>query len=269
MNNLVFVKFGGSILTDKNAPESLATAALADVARTLAAVRYEQPELAVVVGHGGGSFGHYWAEMYRTHEGITGPESWWGVARVADAMARLNRAVVSALLQAELPALGVQPLASAYASNARITTIGHTQIAALLAGSIIPVIYGDVLLDSVRGCSIASTETLFAALVPHLQPRRIILVGEEAVYDADPRQHRAAQPIPYIDATNYPGVLARLSGSHGVDVTGGMRSKVEAMWALAMSMPRLEIAICGPGSLAAALEGGKLPNGTLIRGTSP
>ena len=98
MNRPVFVKLGGSILTDKNAPEALSTTILHEVAQTLAAIRREQPNLTLLVGHGGGSFGHYWAEKYATAAGIHGPESWWGVARVADAMARLNRAVVAALL---------------------------------------------------------------------------------------------------------------------------------------------------------------------------
>jgi isopentenyl phosphate kinase len=268
MSRPVFVKLGGSILTDKNAPEALATATLHEVARTLAAIRREQPDLALLLGHGGGSFGHYWADKYRTAEGIRGPESWWGVARVADAMARLNRAVVAALLEAEIPALGVQPLASAQASGGRITAIGHRQLAALLAGEIVPVIYGDVLLDAAQGCTIASTETIFAALAPHLQPRRIVLVGEEAVYDDDPRRNPAARPIARIDAANYAAVLARLGGSHGVDVTGGMRAKVEAMWSLASAAPELEIAICGPAALAAALRGDELANGTIIRGAT-
>ena len=266
MNRPVFVKLGGSILTDKNAPEALVTATLHEVARTLAAIRREQPDLTLLVGHGGGSFGHYWAEKYATATGIHGPESWWGVARVADAMARLNRAVVAALLEVGIPALGVQPSASAQASGGRITAIGHAQFSALLAGGIVPVVYGDVLLDTVQGCTIASTETIFAALVPHLQPRRIVLVGEEAVYDADPRHTPGARPIAQIDATNYAAVLAELGGSHGVDVTGGMRAKVESMWALASAAPELEIAICGPTALAAALRGDSLANGTLIRG---
>ncbi len=267
MNRPVFVKLGGSILTNKNAPEALATAALHEVVQTLATARREQPDLALLVGHGGGSFGHYWAEQYHTAAGIRGPESWWGVARVADAMARLNRADVGALLAAQIPALGVQPLAAAQASGGRITTIGHAQLSALLAGGMVPVVYGDVLLDTLQGCTIASTETIFAALVPHLQPRRIVLVGEEAVYDADPRHTPSARPIAQIDAANYAAVLAQLGGSHGVDVTGGMRAKVESMWNLACAAPELEIAICGPAALAAALRGDSLPNGTIIQGS--
>ena len=267
MNKPIFVKLGGSVLTDKNAPESLATATLHNVAQTIAAHRSQQPTTALLVGHGGGSFGHYWAEKYRTADGITHAESWWGVARVADAMARLNRAVVGALLDAALPAVGIQPMAAALAAGGQIQRIGHEQIALLLHSGVLPVIYGDVLLDSEQGCTIASTESLFAALVPYLQPTRMILVGEAAVFERDPRHNPNARAIGLIDRRNYADVLARLGGSHGVDVTGGMRAKVAAMWQLAATAPDLEIVICGPNDLAAALRGESLASGTIIVNT--
>jgi len=267
MNKPIFVKLGGSVLTDKNAPESLATTTLHTVAQTIAAHRREQPETVLLVGHGGGSFGHYWAEKYRTADGIIHAESWWGVALVADAMARLNRAVVGALLEAEIPAVGIQPMAAALAAGGQIQRIGHEQIALLLHNGVIPVIYGDVLLDTEQGCTIASTESLFAALVPYLQPTRMILVGEEAVFDRDPRHDPNARAIRLIDRRNYADALAHLGGSHGVDVTGGMRAKVAAMWQLAATAPDLEIVICGPNDLAAALRGESLASGTIIANT--
>ena len=264
MNRPVFVKLGGSILTDKNAPESLNLAALGEVAAALADYRREQPDIPLLVGHGGGSFGHYWAERYGTAGGASTPEGWWGVARVADAMARLNRAVVGALLEAGLAAIGVQPMASALAAAGRIERLGAAQIGLLLGHGLAPVVYGDVLLDSVQGCMIASTETIFSALTPALQPASMILVGEEAVFDADPRVSPQARPIGVIDRGNYAAVLERLGGSHGVDVTGGMQAKVSAMWQLASAAPDLDIIICGPGALAAALRGAALPSGTII-----
>ncbi|MBP8251110.1 MAG: hypothetical protein KAX40_02015, partial [Herpetosiphon sp.] len=144
---MLFIKFGGSVLTDKNAPESLATDTLDTVAQQIATIRRAQPDLRLLIGHGGGSFGHYWAERYQTAQGIINDQSWWGVVRVADAMARLNRAVVHALIAANVPALGVQPLASARSAGRMITSIGHEQIATLLKHGIVPVVYGDVVLD--------------------------------------------------------------------------------------------------------------------------
>ncbi|HEY1013616.1 MAG TPA: isopentenyl phosphate kinase, partial [Herpetosiphonaceae bacterium] len=230
----------------------------------LAAARRDRPGQPLLIGHGGGSFGHYWAERYATHRGIAGPESWQGVVRVADAMGRLHRAVLEALLEAELPAVGLQPMASARASGGVLAELAVAPIETLLANGLIPVVYGDVALDDRQGCAIISTEALFSFLAPRLLPARIILLGEAAVYDADPRSNPAARPLPRIDRANYAEVLAALGGSHGVDVTGGMRSKIEAMWRLAAATPGMEIVICGPGELAAALAGEQVARGTLV-----
>ncbi|MFD3166870.1 isopentenyl phosphate kinase [Herpetosiphon sp. NSE202] len=265
MNKPIFIKLGGSMLTDKTSAERLADQTLKQVVTDLSAWRQAHPTQPILLGHGGGSFGHYWAERYRTAQGIIDDQSWWGVARVADAMARLNRAVVGACLDAELPAIGIQPMASGFANAGEIQTLGTQQIATLLAAGTIPVVYGDVLLDSVQGCTIASTERIFSALVGTLQPSRIILLGEQAVYDADPRQNAAAQPISLINQTNYATIIARLGGSHGVDVTGGMRNKVEAMWQLVQHAPQLEIWICGPQQLHSALSGQLNGPGTIIK----
>lgn len=249
---MLFIKFGGSVLTDKNAPESLATDTLDTVAQQIATIRRDQPDLPLLIGHGGGSFGHYWAERYQTAQGIINDQSWWGVVRVADAMARLNRAVVHALIAANVPALGVQPLASARSAGRMITSIGHEQIATLLKHGIVPVVYGDVVLDDQQGCTIASTETIFAALAQHIPPTSIILVGEQAVFEADPRTNPDAQIIPLINSDNYHAIVDFLAGSHGVDVTGGMKSKVEAMWQLVNHLPNAKIIICAPAMLERA-----------------
>ncbi len=260
----IFVKLGGSVLTDKNAPESLATPTLEHVARQLAEFRQLQPEQPLLIGHGGGSFGHYWAERYQTHAGIVDSASWWGVVQVADAMARLSRAVVATLLAAHVPAMSMQPSASAQAAAGRLQTLAWRPLADLLQAGVVPVVYGDVVLDAQQGCAIISTEGMFAALATNLHPQRIILVGEQAVYTADPRSAANAEPIPLITSANYAAVLATLGGSHGVDVTGGMRAKVESMWRLATAVPGLEIVICGPEALLPALQGLPLPLGTLV-----
>ncbi|KPL91421.1 isopentenyl phosphate kinase [Herpetosiphon geysericola] len=265
MNKPIFIKLGGSMLTDKTSAERLVDQTLKQVVTDLATWRQAHPTQPILLGHGGGSFGHYWAERYHTAQGIIDDQSWWGVARVADAMARLNRAVVGACLDAELPAIGIQPMASGLAKAGEIQALGTQQIASLLAAGTIPVVYGDVLLDSVQGCTIASTERIFSALVGTLQPSRIILLGEQAVYDADPRQNAAARPIALINRTNYASIIALLGGSHGVDVTGGMRNKVEAMWQLVQHAPQLEIWICGPQQLHAALSGQLNGPGTIIK----
>jgi len=266
---LVFVKLGGSILTDKTAAEALDRPALTAAAGALAEALAGDPELRLLVGHGGGSFGHYWAEKYATQHGAHDQHGWQGVARVSDAMGRLNRAIVAALLNAGIAAIGVQPAASALASGGALRSLAVEPLRAMLAPDatrrLTPVIHGDVVLDDRQGAAIVSTETLFAYLAPRLAPQRIVLVGEGGVYTADPRRDRHAVRIDTIGPGNISSVLAMAGASHGADVTGGMASKVRQMWELARATPGLRVQLVGnaPEALAAALRGEPV-EGTII-----
>ena len=266
LTSLVFVKLGGSILTDKTQPEALNHAALAVATRELAAfVRAERAPL--LVGHGGGSFGHYWAERYATHQGVRDADGWYGFARVQDAMGRLNRIVVQALLEAGLSAIGVQPSASALAAGGRLEAMDSATLERMLAAGLTPVIYGDSVLDREQGGAIASTEALFAFLAPRLGPRRIVLIGEAGVWTADPRRDPGATRIPLITGANIAAVLAQTGASHGTDVTGGMAAKVQAMWSLVQQAPEMEIQLVGvePAAIQQALRGQPTATGTTLR----
>lgn len=263
----IFIKIGGSILTDKTQPEALNLPALHTVATTIAAARREQPELELLIGHGGGSFGHYWAARYGTQRGVHAPDGWQGVARVADAMGRLNRIVVDALLEAGVNAVGVQPMASAQAEAGTLRELATPVIQRMLGVGLVPVLYGDVVLDTAQGAAIVSTEELFAFLAPRLQPQRIVLVGEAGVYTADPRRDPGAARIAQINAANIETVLEQTGASHGTDVTGGMAAKVRQMWQLVQSAEDLEVLLIGveAEALRAALRGEEIEAGTSIR----
>jgi isopentenyl phosphate kinase len=132
----------------------------------------------------------------------------------------------------------------------------------------VPVIHGDVAFDTAQGTAIVSTEQLLEQLArtAALRPDRIVLVGEAGVYTADPRADPHAERIARIDATNIAAVLRGTGGSHGVDVTGGMRSKVELIWRLVTAAPGLSVQLIGPapGLLTRALLGTATGEGTLI-----
>lgn len=264
----VFLKLGGSILTDKTQPEALNTGALAQTATAIAAVPAAD-RAQLLIGHGGGSFGHYWAARYGTHLGAHTPDQWHGVARVADAMGRLNRAVVAALLDAGVNAIGVQPSASARAAGGTLQQIDSATIVAALTAGLVPVVFGDVVLDTQQGAAIISTEALFAYLAPRLQPGQIVLVGERGVFSADPRRDPAAQRIARINEGNIDAVLALTGSSHGTDVTGGMAAKVRDMWRLVQTVPGLRVHLIGadPTVIERVLRGEDVDDGTVIEGS--
>lgn len=269
MSELVFLKLGGSVITDKTKPYT----ARLDVIERLAteiknALADRGDDLRLIIGHGAGSFGHEVAARYQTHKGDIAADSWPGFAEVAAAAAELNHIVMKILRQADVPAISFQPSASTRTRGEQLMYFETFPLKEVLKHGLVPVIYGDVSVDAAQGMSIVSTEKLFDSLARELAPTRIILCGQvDGVYDKDPLTQPEAELIESIDSGNWAEVETRLGGSHGVDVTGGMFTKVREMYRLTLAMPPMQAMIMSaetPGHLEAVLKGHMVNFGTLI-----
>ena len=102
---LVFLKLGGSLITDKTQAETPRQDVLEELAQEVRQARAEAPELRMVLAHGSGSFGHVAARRHGTRAGVTGQAGWQGFAEVSDAAARLNRIVAGVFLAAQPPSV--------------------------------------------------------------------------------------------------------------------------------------------------------------------
>lgn len=270
---LVFLKLGGSLITDKTRREAPRMEVIRRLAQEIAETRALRPDIRLVLGHGSGSFGHFAGQEYGTRQGIRPGEEargWQGFALTGAAAARLNRMVVDALVGAGLPAVSFPPSASARCHAGHLRSLAWEPIAGALEAGLLPVVFGDVALDEVQGCTILSTEEVFAYLAGVLQPARILLAGTvEGVFTADPLQDPAARPIPLIDVRRLEELEGLLGGSHGVDVTGGMWAKVREMATLVERLPGLEVFIFSgevPGRVRECLLTPARCAGTRLRG---
>jgi len=269
LNELVLLKLGGSLITDKTQEQTPHLGVIRRLAQEIGQALEERPALQLLIGHGSGSYGHFVGRRYRTREGIVGDDGWRGYAETGAAAARLNRLVTDALVEAGLPVLSVQPSASALCRDGELVRLETRPIVTALENGLIPLVYGDVALDELRGCTIISTEEIFAYLAGRLHPRRIILIGEvDGVYDRDPLRDSGARHIAQVSAVNYAQIEEWLGGSHGVDVTGGMLGKVQEMLALVRRVPGLVVHLLTgqePGRVREVLLNPDASGGTRIR----
>ncbi len=254
---LTFVKLGGSIITDKRGQEAADLPIIGRLAHELSSGH--QARHGLIIGHGSGSFGHLYAARYGVHRGLRDDANWMGFALTARATRRLHGILIDALLAAGIPALSLQPSASLRTSGGTITHWDTDTIAYALRRNLVPIIHGDISFDNAQGSAIVSTEALFSYLALHtsLKPDHMILVGETSIYTADPFLNPNAQPIDHITEENIDDILRGTTGSRAVDVTGGMHSKLAAMWRLLQDLPDLDIHIISarPGLLADTLRG--------------
>jgi isopentenyl phosphate kinase len=237
----IFLKLGGSLITDKTKVEHARKSIMRRLAREIRAAREARPDLQIVLGHGSGSFGHVAAKKHGTRDGVKDRSGWQGYAEVAAAAARLNQIVVDVFVAEGVPVVSLPPSASARCDDGRLSYLDTFVLRALFEHELVPLVQGDVALDTVRGATIVSTEDVFIYLVREFQPTHILLAGEVAgVYE---RSDVAGAIIPIITPDNVDQCASALGGSHGADVTGGMAGKVNQMLDVVRHHPSIEARI--------------------------
>jgi isopentenyl phosphate kinase len=253
--HLVFIKLGGSLITNKDLAFSPRLEIIERLAHELAALRQAHPETQFLLGHGSGSFGHQVAQKHGTQNAVSTPADWHGFAEVWYAASSLNRLVMQALHQAGLPAIALPASASVVARDGKPETWEMRPIHKALKANLLPVVYGDVAFDQQRGGTILSTEILFAHLAEQLRPALLLLAGQEAGVWAD--YPKCTRLVRQITPHSLPHIIESLQGSEFTDVTGGMLSKVKESLRLIQQLPEMQIVIFSaeePGQLGRALE---------------
>jgi isopentenyl phosphate kinase len=268
MDELVFLKLGGSLITEKTKRFSPRLQKLGTLAAEIRSALREMPHIRLLLGHGSGSFGHYAVQQHlrpdtfrRDEAGASrGEDSYWrGFSEVWFQASQLNRHVMDTLHKAGIPAVSLPPSASVTTSDGAIGDWDLKPLRAGLQSGLLPVVFGDIVFDSQQGGKVLSTESLMVYLARELGPRRILLAGLEAAVWADFPTRNA--PLVRITPATLPTVAARIGASHGPDVTGGMWSKVTAMLELVQAVPGLSVDVFSgeePGNVRRALVGAAL-----------
>jgi len=233
MKELILVKFGGSVITDKNKPFSEDLDTIKRLAKEIHEARQEK-NFRLIIGHGGGSYPHTPASKFRTNEGFINERSHEGLAKVQDAASKLNRIIVKELINAGENAVSINPSSCTIAENGIIKKMFLDSTEKLLDFDMVPVPYGDVCIDLKKGCSILSTEIILSYITrafnrsKKYKVSRILMCGRvDGVFTGNPDTNPKAELIPVITTKNIKEIEGFLRGSSGIDVTGGMLHKVK------------------------------------------
>jgi isopentenyl phosphate kinase len=258
----LLIKLGGSLLTDKETPETPHPERIERLAREIAAASEtaEANGERIVLGHGSGSFGHIAAAAAGLGKGPLDPRNLAGASRTQERAAALHSLVVEALRAAGLAPFSLAPSSFLLAEGGVVVDRFFSPLAHAFRLGLLPVVYGDVVLDRTWGASIASTEAVLSEIASGLPAHgieisRALWLGEtDGVYDATGRT------IPHLATIEE----AAIGAARGTDVTGGMRLRLETC--LVLARRGIVSAILDgrePGRLAAAIRGEAVP-GTRI-----
>jgi isopentenyl phosphate kinase len=227
----VFVKLGGSFITDKTVADSLNGTRIATAARAIrkamdSAERRGRP-IRLVLGHGAGSYGHILAKKYGAVAGVHPKHGWEGLHKIRESMTRMNALFLKHCNRGGLFPVTVSPFAVAQAADGAVRRFDIQRIQSLLEQGQVPAIHGDVVLDSKCGFTIASTEALLEVVSRRIHFDRVVMVS-----DTDGVLGHDGATIHSICRGDIPALINAIRGSHAPDVTGGMRKKVERLFAL-------------------------------------
>lgn len=217
---VIIIKLGGSLVTNKKKPMSLRRSVIQRLAHELAELYNSNPNYRFIIGNGAGSFGHYMVHetAYREDQA-----NMLAVANIRVATAQLNQYIIKSLVDAGLPASSFTPCSFIYESNGRVQTDSAALFNYLQQG-MVPIVYGDIITQD-KSTRIISTEEILeqlaqAAAANGYTIRCLIYAASvEGVLDEDNKL------IPRINASNN---TVKFGATAGYDVTGGMAQKVAA-----------------------------------------
>lgn len=244
----VVVKLGGSLITEKDRPETLDGASLTAATDAIAAALADGDVDGLVIVHGGGSFGHHHASEHDVST-TAGTHDAGAVMDVHGAMTTLNRFVLSRLHERDVPAVPVHPLslsARPDGPNGRLDLpTGST--ATLLSEGFVPVLHGDGVATADEGVTVVSGDELVVELATKLGADRIgVCSTVSGVLDGE------GSVIPRVGSID--DVADVLGESDATDVSGGMAGKVEAL--LGLDAPAHVFGLDGLRSFLAGEEPG-------------
>lgn len=255
-DDLIVLKIGGSVLTNKGKEEELAEEAISRIAGEIARYIGKNPNNGkdqnngqnngqnkgksdgksngksnvrndrLILVHGAGSFGHPQA----VSTGLDKKFSANGVSQVHRAVNKLNERFVCALIDAGVNAVPVHPISCMIAKSGRITTMLTDPIQHMIDNGIVPVLHGDVVMDTETTSSIISGDQIVTYLANIFEPGRIGLgTNVDGVLD----EH--GEVIPCITPASFNDIERHIEQSNHTDVTGGMMGKVCELLLLAES----------------------------------
>ncbi|ENN96009.1 aspartate/glutamate/uridylate kinase [Methanocaldococcus villosus KIN24-T80] len=208
----MILKLGGSVLSDKKIPFSVNWDNLERIAMEIKKASVDD----LIIVHGGGSFGHPIAKKYmKNGQFINMHKGFWEIQR---AMRRFNNIIIDTLQSYDIPAVSIQP--SSFVVYKGEIVFDVSAIKEFLKKKFVPVIHGDIIIG--EDYKILSGDDIAPYLAKTLGLRLLYATDVDGVYVN-------GKVIERIDKENVEDVLKHLSGSNGIDVTGGMRYKIEML----------------------------------------
>jgi isopentenyl phosphate kinase len=230
--NLVILKAGGSAVTEKTKNKLKAKPkVIRRLAKEIKKAKSKK-KFNLILVHGAGPFGHTMVKNYKVNNGVKTKRHVEGFVRTHNACEDLNKTFADIFREEGLLGFPIQTSACITTNNKKIKTFDTTIIKKLLQldENVIPILYGDMVIDSkLKGVPL-SGDAIIPFLAHKLKARKVLLGSDvQGIFDADPKKNKRAKLIKKINNSNFSQILKKVGAASTVDVTGGMRGKLQQL----------------------------------------
>ncbi len=251
---LQILKIGGSVITDRRKDRPF------PLRRNLERISEEISDaflpgaFQLIIIHGAGSFGHPIVKRTGIDRGLTRPDQRLAMGETQRLQNWLNAFFLRHLLRAGVPAFPFQPSASSVMDGGRLVSMDFTALTGLLEQGMVPVLYGVPSYDATQGCAILSGDLIAIRLYEQFSASAVLHgTNVRGVFSADPDGEPHAEFFPTVDLRGTEGLPHGIGGSAVVDVTGGLRNKLEKLRSVGAGGRIFDATV--PGNVHRALRG--------------
>ena len=259
-NELTVLKLGGSLLTDKKTPYVVRTEVLKSVAHEIKECIDMKLIQSLVLIHGVGSYGHPPVLKHKLHKGYHSPDQLLPLSKTQESVSKLRHMIVQQLQDVEIPVCLMCPSSMVLAEKMRMTEYFLGPLKGFFSLGMVPLLGGDILIDSVMGWSVGSGDQLAVIIAKEMNAKRMVFASDVAgIYNADPKLNPNASRFDEINLNELERVFERMGESGVVDASGAMKGKINSVIpAKDLIKQGLEVSIISmmkSGNLKALLNG--------------
>ena len=246
---IILLKFGGSLITDKRSDEpKINSANINSIGKILTAENYD-----IIIVHGAGSFGHPIAKKFGILNGKNDTkEQSDAIKETRKQVRKLNKIFCKSLNDNNLKTQAIIPSKTMKTKSRKIVSFPSNLFDEALSQEKVPVTFGDVTDDLLKGVDILSGDTLMLELANYYRPHySIFIMDYPGVFDGDPT-NSDSKIYPLVNSDIATKLKDQSHASQTIDVTGGLIGKIEC--ALEMSKVS-ETWITNLGALSGFFDG--------------
>ena len=261
-NNLTVLKIGGSIVTHKKQHGGLNASAVLAIAKEIKSALRKAPVKLILI-HGAGGEAHKIAGKFKLKNGAIDAKAMYGALQTHSIVSSLNKEISAIFQKEKVPIFPIQTSTCFYRQNLKLIFHNTMIIEKALSLGMVPLLYGDMILDDQKNFSILSGDTIATECAKKFHADRVLFATDvDGVYKRTPQKNKMSEIIQELNRKEARKLYSINTGA-SKDTTGEMYGKILSIIESKVATPVLIFNGLTPGNVKKVLLGEKI--GTYIK----